>query len=123
MVTPVVQDNVRRIGLDISDGFARGPGVLRRFHCIALLRVEWGAEVRRASPAHNSRNFPNRLGKNTQVFLGSAELAAVCSKLGRIPSLAEYQEAVGVVNQDSANVYKYMNFNEIEENASVADQS
>ena len=82
-------------------------------------QVREGATVMSTS----TRNFPNRLGKNTQVFLGSAELAAVCSKLGRIPSLAEYQEAVGVVNQDSANVYKYMNFNEIEEYASVADQS
>ncbi len=37
-----------------------------------------------------TRNFPNRLGKNTNVYLGSAELAAICSKLGRIPTRAEY---------------------------------
>ncbi|NBO89853.1 MAG: bifunctional aconitate hydratase 2/2-methylisocitrate dehydratase, partial [Betaproteobacteria bacterium] len=58
----------------------------------------------------STRNFPNRLGKNTNVFLTSAELAAVCSKLGKIPTVAEYLEAVGIINQDAANVYKYMNF-------------
>ena len=59
--------------------------------------------------------FPNRLGKNTFVYLGSAELSAICSKLGRIPTKAEYLTDVGVINQDSANVYKYMNFDQMEE--------
>ena len=68
----------------------------------------------------STRNFPNRLGKNTQVFLASAELAAVCSKLGRLPTPAEYMEAVGVINQDAASVYKYMNFDQIEEYVDVA---
>ncbi len=68
----------------------------------------------------STRNFPNRLGKNTNVFLTSAELAAVCSKLGRIPTVAEYQEAVGIVNKDAASVYKYMNFDQIEEYAETA---
>jgi len=68
----------------------------------------------------STRNFPNRLGKNTNVFLVSAELAAVCSKLGRIPTVAEYQAAVGVLSQDAASVYKYMNFDQIEEYAETA---
>ena len=68
----------------------------------------------------STRNFPNRLGKNTNVFLTSAELAAVCSKLGRIPTVAEYQEAVGIINKDAASVYKYMNFDQIEEYAETA---
>jgi aconitate hydratase 2/2-methylisocitrate dehydratase len=51
----------------------------------------------------STRNFPNRLGKNTNVFLGSAELAAICSKLGRIPTVAEYHAAMGIINQDAAN--------------------
>ena len=68
----------------------------------------------------STRNFPNRLGKNTNVFLTSAELAAVCSKLGRIPTVAEYQEAVGIINKDAANVYKYMNFDQIAEYAETA---
>ena len=68
----------------------------------------------------STRNFPNRLGKNTNVFLTSAELAAVCSKLGRIPTVAEYMEAVGALNKDAANIYKYMNFDQIEEYAETA---
>ncbi|MFN4004915.1 MAG: bifunctional aconitate hydratase 2/2-methylisocitrate dehydratase [Hylemonella sp.] len=81
-------------------------------------QVREGATVMSTS----TRNFPNRLGKNTNVFLGSAELAAICSKLGRIPTLAEYHEAMGIINQDAANVYRYMNFDQIEEYKEVADK-
>jgi aconitate hydratase 2 / 2-methylisocitrate dehydratase len=69
----------------------------------------------------STRNFPNRLGKNTNVFLASAELAAICSKLGRIPSLAEYHEAMGIVNKDAGSIYKYMNFDQIEEYKEAAE--
>jgi len=68
----------------------------------------------------STRNFPNRLGKNTNVFLASAELAAIASKLGKIPSVAEYHEAMGIINKDAASVYKYMNFDQIEEYAETA---
>lgn len=74
-------------------------------------RVREGATVMSTS----TRNFPNRLGKNANVFLGSAELAAVCSRLGRIPTVAEYLEATGVIHADAANIYRYMNFDQIEE--------
>lgn len=79
-------------------------------------QVKEGATVMSTS----TRNFPNRLGKNTNVFLGSAELAAVCSRLGRIPTLAEYHEAMGIINQDAASVYRYMNFDQIAEYAETA---
>ena len=68
----------------------------------------------------STRNFPNRLGKNTNVFLASAELAAIASKLGKIPTVAEYHEAMGIINQDAASVYRYMNFDQIEEYAEAA---
>ena len=68
----------------------------------------------------STRNFPNRLGKNTQVFLASAELAAIASRLGHIPTVAEYHEAMGVINKDNASVYKYLNFDQIEEYAETA---
>ena len=79
-------------------------------------QVKEGATVMSTS----TRNFPNRLGKNTNVFLGSAELAAICSKLGKIPTVAEYQEAMGIINKDAASVYRYMNFDQIEEYAETA---
>ncbi|WP_215782146.1 bifunctional aconitate hydratase 2/2-methylisocitrate dehydratase [Paludibacterium sp. B53371] len=72
-------------------------------------QVREGATVMSTS----TRNFPNRLGKNTNVFLGSAELAAICSKLGKIPTVEEYQANIGIINQKSAEVYKYMNFDQI----------
>ena len=68
----------------------------------------------------STRNFPNRLGKNTNVFLGSAELTAVASKLGKLPTPAEYMAEIGVVAKDADNVYKYMNFNQIEEYVETA---
>ncbi len=64
----------------------------------------------------STRNFDNRLGKGTQVYLGSAELAAVCAKLGRIPSVEEYMSIVPQkLEGKEASVYKYLNFNEIKD--------
>ena len=63
----------------------------------------------------STRNFDNRLGKETQVYLGSAELAALCAKLGKIPTVEEYMSIVPQkLAGKEADVYKYLNFNEIE---------
>ncbi|AVY95203.1 MULTISPECIES: bifunctional aconitate hydratase 2/2-methylisocitrate dehydratase [Microvirgula] len=69
----------------------------------------------------STRNFPNRLGKNTNVYLSSAELAAITSRLGRIPTVAEYMADVGVIDAKAAEVYRYLNFNEIESYQEQAD--
>jgi aconitate hydratase 2/2-methylisocitrate dehydratase len=74
-------------------------------------QVKEGATVFSTS----TRNFPNRLGRNSNVYLGSAELAAICSRLGRIPTKAEYMEGVGVLDASSAEIYRYMNFDQIED--------
>ncbi len=81
-------------------------------------QVREGATVMSTS----TRNFPNRLGKNTNVFLGSAELAAICAKLGRIPTLEEYRAEMGIIDADKDSVYRYMNFDQIEEYADVAKE-
>jgi aconitate hydratase 2/2-methylisocitrate dehydratase len=80
-------------------------------------QVREGATVMSTS----TRNFPNRLGKNTNVYLGSAELAAICSKLGRIPTQAEYMAEIGVVNENGDKIYQYLNFDKIEDYKDVAD--
>src|SRR6478752_3117320 len=79
-------------------------------------QVKEGATVVSTS----TRNFPNRLGKNTNVFLASAELAAIASKLGRIPTVAEYHADMGVINKDGDKVYQYLNFDRIDEYAQAA---
>ena len=79
-------------------------------------QVREGATVMSTS----TRNFPNRLGKNTFVYLGSAELASICSKLGKIPTKEEYMADIGVINASSANIYKYMNFDQIKDFSDVA---
>ncbi|MBL0727333.1 bifunctional aconitate hydratase 2/2-methylisocitrate dehydratase [Piscinibacter sp. HJYY11] len=68
----------------------------------------------------STRNFPNRLGKNTNVFLGSAELAAIASRLGKLPSPAEYLKEMGIIDADKASVYRYLNFNQIDEYVETA---
>ncbi|MCQ9328366.1 bifunctional aconitate hydratase 2/2-methylisocitrate dehydratase [Pelistega suis] len=73
-------------------------------------QVREGATVMSTS----TRNFPNRLGKNTNVYLGSAELAAICSRLGRIPTREEYLADIGVINENGDKIYRYMNFDQID---------
>jgi aconitate hydratase 2/2-methylisocitrate dehydratase len=79
-------------------------------------QVKEGATVFSTS----TRNFPNRLGKSSNVYLGSAELAAICSKLGRIPTKEEYMAGVGVLDAASSQIYKYLNFDQITEYADKA---
>ncbi|WP_448205934.1 bifunctional aconitate hydratase 2/2-methylisocitrate dehydratase [Azospirillum sp. sgz302134] len=81
------------------------------------------AQVRKGSTAisTSTRNFPNRLGIDTRVYLGSAELAAVAALLGKLPTPAEYLEQVNVVNQKAGDIYRYMNFDQIEAFKEVAD--
>ncbi len=63
----------------------------------------------------STRNFNNRLGTGAQVYLSSAEVAAVTSLLGRIPTVAEYMEAVSErVTPKSDDTYKYLNFDKID---------
>ena len=61
----------------------------------------------------STRNFPNRLGKGADVFLASAELAAISSILGYLPSIGEYQKYMEEINTMGPEVYRYLNFNEI----------
>ena len=72
-------------------------------------RVEDNATVVSTS----TRNFPNRLGKGADVFLASAELAAISSILGYLPSIEEYQKYMEEINTMGPEVYRYLNFNEI----------
>ena len=74
-------------------------------------QVKEGATVFSTS----TRNFPNRLGKNSFVYLGSAELAAICSKLGRIPTKAEYMADMTVLTAASDKVYQYLNFDKVQD--------
>jgi aconitate hydratase 2/2-methylisocitrate dehydratase len=71
----------------------------------------------------STRNFPNRLGKNTNVYLVSAELAAITSKLGRIPTVAEYQAEMGIIDADKASVYRYLSFDKIDDYLETIEES
>jgi aconitate hydratase 2/2-methylisocitrate dehydratase len=79
-------------------------------------QVKAGATVLSTS----TRNFPNRLGKDTFVYLGSAEIAAITSKLGRIPTKEEYLADMGVLTAASDKVYQYLNFDKISDYTDAA---
>jgi aconitate hydratase 2/2-methylisocitrate dehydratase len=61
----------------------------------------------------STRNFPNRLGDGANVFLASAELAAICSLLGKIPTQEEYLRYMGKLDTMASSIYRYLNFNEV----------
>lgn len=58
----------------------------------------------------STRNFPNRLGQGANVYLASAELASVAAVLGRLPTNEEYQQYAGKLNSMASEIYKYLNF-------------
>ena len=62
----------------------------------------------------STRNFPNRLGDGADVFLASAELAAIASIIGKLPSPKEYQKYMEEINPLADDIYRYLNFNEID---------
>ncbi|MGR9073543.1 MAG: bifunctional aconitate hydratase 2/2-methylisocitrate dehydratase [Gammaproteobacteria bacterium] len=61
----------------------------------------------------STRNFPNRLGNGANVYLASAELAAVCSILGKIPTKEEYMAYAGRIGETAEDTYRYLNFDQI----------
>jgi len=69
----------------------------------------------------STRNFPNRLGDGADVYLASAELAAISSILGKLPTTDEYQSFMSEINTMSADIFRYMNFNEIKSYKDAAD--
>jgi aconitate hydratase 2 / 2-methylisocitrate dehydratase len=63
----------------------------------------------------STRNFNNRMGKDARVYLGSAELAAVCSLMGKVPTVDEYQSLMSTkINPFAENLYRYLNFDQIQ---------
>lgn len=70
----------------------------------------------------STRNFPNRLGTGANVFLASAELAAVAAIIGKLPTPAEYQEYATMINATAADTYRYLNFHRMPHYTKKAEQ-
>lgn len=62
----------------------------------------------------STRNFPNRMGKDANVYLGSAELSAVVASIGRMPTVAEYKQRVSDIDTMADDIYKYLNFDQMQ---------
>ena len=82
-------------------------------------RVRPGATVVSTS----TRNFPNRLGQDANVYLASAELSAVAAVLGRLPTVDEYTSFAKDLDAMAPELYRYLNFNEIEDFQNAADET
>ncbi|EKY3223968.1 bifunctional aconitate hydratase 2/2-methylisocitrate dehydratase [Cronobacter dublinensis] len=80
-------------------------------------RVADGATVVSTS----TRNFPNRLGTGANVYLASAELAAVAALIGRLPTPAEYQQFMSQVDKTAVDTYRYLNFDQLNQYTEKAD--
>jgi aconitate hydratase 2/2-methylisocitrate dehydratase len=70
----------------------------------------------------STRNFPNRLGDGADVYLASAELSAIASILGKLPTVDEYMEYAKGLDTMAEDIYKYLNFDQIESFQNSADQ-
>ncbi|HQW53541.1 MAG TPA: bifunctional aconitate hydratase 2/2-methylisocitrate dehydratase, partial [Acinetobacter sp.] len=70
----------------------------------------------------STRNFPNRLGQGANVYLASAELASVAAVLGKLPTPAEYQQYASQIDSMSADIYKYLSFDQMSDYTKEADQ-
>jgi aconitate hydratase 2/2-methylisocitrate dehydratase len=69
----------------------------------------------------STRNFPNRLGQGADVYLASAELAAIAAVIGRLPTAEEYMEYASTIDAMSGEIYRYLNFDRMDEYQNVAD--
>lgn len=70
----------------------------------------------------STRNFPNRLGNGADVYLASAELAAVAAVMGKLPTFDEYMQYAQKLDSMSSDIYRYLNFNEIESYQNAANE-
>lgn len=68
----------------------------------------------------STRNFPNRLGKGANVFLASAELAAVSAIEGKLPTVAEYSKYASNIQAGAKDTYRYLNFDRLPEYVELA---
>ena len=71
----------------------------------------------------STRNFPNRLGDGANVFLASAELSAISAVLGKLPTVEEYHKYMADINPLSDKIYRYLNFNELENYVASANSA
>ena len=71
----------------------------------------------------STRNFPNRLGQGANVYLASSELAAVSAVLGKLPTKDEYMRYMGNINTMAEHIYRYLNFDEIQEYMKAAERA
>lgn len=114
----LVRSNITMLRWIINEGYADPRTLERR----AQKMEEWlanpelmrsDADTRSTVLSTSTRNFPNRLGVGANVYLTSAELAAVGAVVGRIQTADEYMEYASKINAMSGEVFRYLNFDKM----------
>ena len=91
--------------------------------CSLCMGNQARVEAKSTVVSTSTRNFPNRLGDDANVYLASAELAAISSILGYLPSINEYHNFMTGINTMTKDIYRYLNFNEISSYQEAAKQA
>jgi len=91
--------------------------------CSLCMGNQARVEAKSTVVSTSTRNFPNRLGDGANVYLSSAEIAAVVSILGKIPNYEEYMEFAEKIDPMAVDIYRYLNFDEVEDYQKAASQA
>ena len=91
--------------------------------CSLCMGNQARVEAKATVVSTSTRNFPNRLGDGANVFLASAEVAAIAATLGYIPTAEEYLKYMSEINSMGSDVYRYLNFDEIASYKEAADNA
>lgn len=118
---PTKMDEISSLQKDTTESTAVLVFVSRPTGCSLCMGNQARVADKATVMSTSTRNFPNRLGNGANVFLSSAELAAVGAILGKIPTKDEYLEYAKQIDSTAADTYRYLNFHKMEEYTKKAD--
>ena len=107
---PTKMDQDQRVEEGVSSQFSGAGARTELPGCSLCMGTQAQARPGSTMVSTSTRNFPNRLGMDTNVFLGSAEVAAVASMLGRLPTKEEYLGYAAALDAKKGDIYRYLNF-------------
>ncbi|MDB1125107.1 bifunctional aconitate hydratase 2/2-methylisocitrate dehydratase [Vibrio algarum] len=117
---PTKMDDVQLRNEGIYNVFARRGVRIEMPGCSLCMGNQAQIAENSTAVSTSTRNFPNRLGRGTHVYLGSAELATVTAILGRLPSPEEYLEMTYPIKENHSDIYRYLNFDTMAEYSKTA---
>jgi len=112
---PTKMDEAQLKGEGIYNVFARRGIRIETPGCSLCMGNQAQIAENSTAISTSTRNFPNRLGKDTKVYLGSAELATVTAIFGRLPTVDEYNQSTAILDNSKNEIYRYLSFDSMDE--------